>query len=106
MFCPSCGRALPNGAAHCPDCGAEAKPVDYCGGFAGITEPPKPEPQPKNDRRERRLLGVIIALSILLLLSAAGTLYLMGHGGSEAPQPPAQTEAVQRSTLARSGANP
>lgn len=104
MFCTSCGRALPDGTAHCPDCGAEAKPIDYCGGFAGITEPPKPEPQPKDDRRERRLLGVIIALSILLLLSAAGTLFLLGR---DAPaDSPAQTETTQRAALTQSGANP
>ena len=102
MFCPNCGRALPDGASHCPDCGAEARQPDYCGGFAGITEPP--QPQPKDDRRERRLLWVIVALSILLLLSAAGTFSLL-HERAQ-PDTPVQTETLQRGSVDRSGANP
>ena len=102
MFCPNCGRALPDGAAHCPDCGAEARQPDYCGGFAGITEPP--QPQPKDARRERRLLWVIVALSILLLLSAAGTFSLL-HERAQSDTP-VQTETLQRGSVDRSGANP
>ncbi len=96
MFCLKCGRALPPGAERCPACGESADTAEYCGGFWGLTEHGAPAPQQpmpderliaqrdalraqiaKRERRERRLLGVIIALSILLILSAAMTLWLL-----------------------------
>lgn len=102
MFCEKCGRKLPAGAERCPACGESAEIAEYCGGFWGLTEggaPAQAQPQPderliaqrdalrgqiaKRNKRERRLLGVIIALSILLILSAAMTLWLLLHPAQE-----------------------
>ena len=93
MFCANCGRALPPEAERCPGCGESAALAEYCGGFWGLTEGGMPErkaPDPDasliaqrealreqlrtREKRERRLLFVIIGLSVLLILLAAATL--------------------------------
>lgn len=130
MFCENCGRALPPDAPRCPGCGARAELADYCGGFWGLTAegrraaaPPNPDERliaqrdalrgqiARRDRRERRLLGVILALAVLLILSATTTLYLLSRPAPEAESSRAPTTQSEPRTLpdlfsGDSGANP
>ena len=131
MFCATCGRALPHGAACCPGCGAPVEIAEYCGGFWGLTENAAPQPRPDErltaqrdalraqiaarEKRERRLLGVIIVLSVLLILSSAATLFLLLRPAPEPEtrrtEPTEETAPLESDTLPErffngSGANP
>lgn len=130
MFCETCGRALPPDAPVCPACGAPTELAEYCGGFWGLTAggeraPEQPKPDERliaqrdalrgqialRDRRERRLLGVILALAVMLILSAVMTLYLLLRPAPEEAahrEPTTQTEprTLPGGFSDGSGANP
>ena len=96
MFCNQCGRALPDDAARCPNCGADAALAEACGGFWGLTESGAPNastaPAPdarllarcealsgqlrQREKREKRLTLVILVLSVLLILTSAAAAFL------------------------------
>lgn len=98
MFCNQCGRALPDDAARCPNCGAPAALAEACGGFWGLTESgaseaPKPDARllarcealsgqlRQREKREKRLTLVILVLSVLLILTSAAAAFLALRSG-------------------------
>lgn len=74
MFCPSCGKDVPDGAAYCPACGAQAAASSGASmplsGFDALTK----------DRRaqeywfERLLAYVVDAIIIFVTLAIIGTI--------------------------------
>lgn len=75
MFCPTCGRELPEGSRFCPGCG------EAVGDAASGSVPPAP-------RRSRRplVLGIVavavVALASVVALFATG---MLGGGGAKLP---------------------
>jgi hypothetical protein len=64
MFCPSCGKEIPDNSRYCLVCGkspmeALSKPVDHQG------------PQPKSNTRRNILLGILVLLVVFVLVRSS-----------------------------------
>lgn len=72
MFCPNCGKKLPEGAAFCPECGnalRAAAPADRSQAAPATNDTDQTVPAQKKKKKA----GLVVAISLFLLIAAAGT---------------------------------
>ena len=62
MNCTSCGAALPDGAAFCPECGAAKVGMAPAPGMSGATGPSPASTEPEKDSDGKTLGRVWTAL--------------------------------------------
>lgn len=63
MFCPNCGKELPEGAAFCPECGKALRAAAPADAGQATSAPAK---------KKKEKTGLVVAIVLLLLLAAAG----------------------------------
>ena len=63
MFCPNCGKQVPDGSAFCPDCGAQQTAARQPAQSASSAARPK-----QQNRKRNILLTVVIVVGVYLIL--------------------------------------
>lgn len=67
MFCPSCGKEVPDGAGFCPGCGSKLTPRQLKPEQSGGTPAGKQSHEPKHSSGKRRIVPVIGAIVVALI---------------------------------------
>lgn len=78
MFCPNCGRGLPDGAEFCPNCGTKISEIRKApGGSAAVVSSATGVTAGKSPEKKRKLSGGWITLiSIICVLAVAAAVVL------------------------------
>lgn len=88
MFCPNCGKELPENSRFCPSCGKECAP-----GQPGTPPPASTKPASTVTLNTKTLL--IIAAAVIVVLLAV-VIFQVLHPGQSAEQPgPTQGQEIQ-----------
>lgn len=88
MFCPKCGKEVPNGAAHCPNCGQTVQITQV----QNPQQVPMAQPPKKKGKKKWIIIGVVVVILAIMIFG----------GGSDSSKPadskPASNDTAQSDT--------
>ena len=101
MFCPSCGKAIPDGSAFCPECGeriaVKAAPAyPERNNYKTTVYPQQPAPvyaAPAPKKKKKAPLIITLVVLLLLICGGAGA-YFMDRSGFFEPEDTAHKTVV------------
>lgn len=92
MFCPKCGKEVPDGAAHCPNCG-QAVQVTQVSNAAPM---PPVQPSKKKGKKKWIIIGVVVVILVIMMF---------GGGSDSSSTPPDTGTPTASNTTTQDDAN-
>lgn len=102
MFCPRCGRQIPQGAVFCMHCGQQIAQVEMPRGAVPVGYPPQPVAVPQSNKKSNVAIAVISTLIILLLLALGVWMNTLMRKATGQPAPVKVAGAVTPPPIAAS----
>ena len=84
MFCPKCGKEVPDGAMHCPNCGQAVQAAQV----QNPQQVPAVQPPKKKGKKKWIIIGVVVVILAILIFG----------GGDSDSSKPADSQSISSGT--------